>query len=169
VSAGRISGPLRTTVIIAGVVIAPFALLLLLRLVLSSPVAEHPMFVDTSEAATCVVEPAIRGSTTTISLPLEKTSEGAASEVEWHIRDIVIAEGTNALISTKSFVGVPPGGEVQIAVRPLIPGIDYSIDGVWVQLASGDKERVQTMRLAMTSDDARCDVGVGSEVRPMSD
>ena len=83
---------------------------------------------------------------------------------DWYVTDILPAESSNAVISTKSFVGTPPGGDISIDVRPLIPGQPYGIDGVLMRLVSGDDERVQTIRLAMSSDDARCDVGVGHEM-----
>jgi len=168
----RFTGPLPTIAVVAGVsavvVVSPLALFAIIGAVASAPTIEQRFIADTSADATCFVEPAIRGSTTMVTFPLERLG-GEAGTGKWRIQNVVINDGTNALISSTKYIGAPPHEGVQFAVRPLIPGREYAIDGLLVRVVNGDDQRVQTMRLALTADDSKCTVGVGSEIWPLSD
>ncbi|NQX33276.1 hypothetical protein [Herbiconiux sp. VKM Ac-2851] len=156
----RSAEPLRLT----GAVLSGVALVLAVPMLFSGLFLllvmpqDAPVYADTSQQAECSVVSAVRGSTTTVTLPLEQA--GSTGPV-WYIRGIDPLGSSNAIVSSKQFIGATVQGSVRFEVRPMNPDLPYSFEAVRVTFGREDQAWHQVMRLALRSDAGDCQVDVG--------
>jgi hypothetical protein len=131
-----------------------------------TPAPTDTVYADTAGEASCSVRAELRGSTTTVVLPLRESDAEPESKRDWYVKDVTGIGGDNAIISTKQFLGAVEQGSLSFDVRPKNPDLPYSLDGIALHLTSRGDDRVDRLRLAVRSADGRCEVGAGGELPP---